>query len=166
MLAYGDWGTAYGPRGSLTVPKSGLSPATEGWLFWVEDRNQDKQKILAQWFGVMAERLGAKADSGVKAVPIPTPEPAAMADPETPGRPAPTPVVVKRADVPVPVIQEAEYIAGNKLQLKWAALGQGFSYVIFRARIIKNPQFLPLIEGRKVSTPGAIIDINAFTERI
>jgi len=58
MRRCGDWGTAYGARGQLTIPPSEITPVAKGWLFWVEEESQTPRKILAQWFGLLAERLG------------------------------------------------------------------------------------------------------------
>jgi ParB/RepB/Spo0J family partition protein len=54
----GEWATAYGTRSQLTIPPSQIAPSTKGWLFWVEEEYKTPKQILAQWFGVMAERLG------------------------------------------------------------------------------------------------------------
>jgi len=58
MLRCGDWAAAYGSHGQLAIPPSELSPAAKGWLFWIEEESQTPKKMLAQWFGLLAERLG------------------------------------------------------------------------------------------------------------
>jgi ParB/RepB/Spo0J family partition protein len=54
----GEWAAAYGQRHQLVLPPSELAPSTTGWLFWIEELSETPKQMLAQWFGVMAERLG------------------------------------------------------------------------------------------------------------
>jgi ParB family chromosome partitioning protein len=72
VLRCGDWGAAYGARGQLTVPPSPISPAANGWLFWIEEESQTPKKMLAQWFGLMAERLGYDPTQKESITPAPT----------------------------------------------------------------------------------------------
>ena len=95
--------------------------------------------MLAGWFAAMTKRLGGQEAEGVSKAPIV--------------------FAPKRAVVPAPQIEEATYVSGNKLQIKWSSLGEGFTYRVFRSYRIEDPEFLHLVdEGGTVSTPGAIVN--------
>ncbi len=71
------------------------------------------------------------------------------------------PLQALRTEVPIPTIQEARYVAGNKMQLKWAPLGEGFRYRLFEAFERDTPKFTPVGDGLLVSPPGLIVNLSA-----
>ena len=73
-------------------------------------------------------------------------------------------IIPQRASVPVPQIQEARYVAGNKFELKWSSLGDGFTYRLFRSYETDYPKYMPFADGAAVSTLGALIDVRPELE--
>lgn len=60
VVRCGDWAAAYGQKGALKVAETGMAPYVEGWLFWISADTYNPQKVLAVWFGRLAELLGYK----------------------------------------------------------------------------------------------------------
>ena len=89
------------------------------------------------------------------------PPPAPAGDDE---KKKPRGIVPQRAAVPVPHLKEARYIPGNKLEVHWESLGEGFTYRLFRAYETDYPKYMPLTDGAAVSTPGAVVNIRPYTD--
>jgi len=136
------------------------------WAFYVTAGSKENAKAeLTQWFAQMTQGMGG--------APSPS-SPAATGAPATlrvEGLPSPSPqassqgggsiMLPPRAAVPVPVIKEADFIAGNKLRLTWEPLGPGFRYRLFRSwGTPENPSFEPVCKS-EVTTPGAVINVYA-----
>jgi ParB family chromosome partitioning protein len=108
----------------------------EGWHFHVQVQGEDPQVDMKDWFTKI-----------LKAFPEPKVEGA-------------KPITPKRVEVPVPQVSEAVYVSGNRLQLKWVPLGEGYHYQIMRTWSDSEDlsTYEPL-DAPKVSTPGAIVNL-------
>ena len=64
------------------------------------------------------------------------------------------------AAVPVPRITSGTYKAGNKLQLTWDSLGEGYTYRVFRNCYPDETNYQPRpVVPRDVSTSGALVNL-------
>ncbi len=152
--APGYWETRYG-LWAMSANKDLKAMKAKGWTFCFAPApdGTDGPGIanLAAWLTQMAKIVSAVGGQPTASTSTP-----AVTDGKNKPRAA---VVPMRITVPVPEIQEAAYVSGDRLQLKWADAGKGFTYRILYSKNTDNPSYIEVEDGKTVETAGAVVDI-------
>jgi len=152
-------------RKDVQVTMTGIldNPDNQGGFF------MDFQRAYLLWANKgAAKKAGTAAGPVIERTAVPPPLEGGRDDTPVngPSRQPPLPpskprvaLSPKRVSVPVPQLEDACYVKGDRLQLKWRDLGEGFSYRILFTKNLENSSFQPLEEGKTVTTPGAIVNV-------